>query len=83
MLDASVRVDTLKPTRENAKGYALPLLLDLSRKRFLLNDSSVGGATFKEAAILLLNPSRGSTAAHRSIWTPRRTVRTSRSSFAA
>jgi hypothetical protein len=38
--------------------------LDLSRRRFLLNDSSVGGANFTEATTLLLNPSRGDMAAH-------------------
>jgi hypothetical protein len=64
VLDASVRADALRPTRDNAKGYALPMLSDMSRKRFLLNDSSVSGPSFKDAAILLLNPSRGPTAAH-------------------
>ena len=41
--------------RGQPKGVALPLLLDLVGKRALLHDDSVRGATFTEAATLLLN----------------------------
>ena len=64
VFDASLRTDGLAPARAAARGYALPMLLDLDRKLFLLNDSSVGGTSFAEAANKLLDPARGSTAAH-------------------
>jgi mono/diheme cytochrome c family protein len=50
--------------RGQPKGTAFPLLLDLVDKKALLHDDSVRGANFVEAATLLLNPSRGETAAH-------------------
>ncbi len=56
VLDASLRGEP--------RGVALPLKLDMARKRSFLHDDSVKGATFDEAMDLLMNPSRGPMAAH-------------------
>lgn len=50
--------------RGEVRGAALPLLLDLTRKKSFLHDDSVAGDNFDEAADLLLNPSRADQAAH-------------------
>lgn len=50
--------------RGEVRGTALPLLLDLGRKTSLLHDDEVRGASFDEAANLLLDPARGANNAH-------------------
>lgn len=62
--DRMIVLDATRAGRGEVRGVALPLLLDLTRKTALLHDDSVVGATFDEAANLLLDPSRGPMAAH-------------------
>lgn len=54
--------------RGEPKGTSFPLLMDLVGRRALLHDDSVRpagpGATFEDAAMLLLDPARGQDAAH-------------------
>jgi uncharacterized protein (TIGR03437 family) len=47
------------------RGFALPLKLDLARRTSLLHDDEITGATFDEAADIMMNPAkRDSKAAH-------------------
>lgn len=62
--DKMIVVDATLAMRGEVRGTVPPLLLDLPRKTTLLHDDSVTGANFDAAAELLLNPSRGATAAH-------------------
>ena len=57
-------VDATRRIPPDAKGNALPLLLDMSRKTTLVHTDEVPGAMFKAAADGLLNPSRGAQLAH-------------------
>ena len=62
--DKMIVVDATRRIPPDVKGNALPLLLDLSRRTTLLHTDEVRGATFKAAAEVLLNPSRGPQLAH-------------------
>jgi uncharacterized protein (TIGR03437 family) len=47
------------------RGFAVPLKLDLARRTSLLHDDEISGATFDEAADIMMNPAkRNSKAAH-------------------
>lgn len=62
--DKMIVVDATRRIPPDVKGNAFPLLLDLPRKTMLLHDDEVKGTSFKTAAELLLNGTRGPNVAH-------------------
>lgn len=62
--DKMIVVDATRRVPPDVKGNALPLLLDLARRKTLLHTDEVRGATFALAADRLLNPARGAQLAH-------------------
>lgn len=62
--DKMVVVDATRRVPPDVKGNALPLLLDLPRRKTLLHTDEVRGTSFATASEALLNPARGPQVAH-------------------